>query len=211
MAFLTETFPVEISWGSTGGPGYRTRIIETGSGYEFRNQNWAKSKHKYNAATGIRNANDLDDLVAFFHLAAGRANSFRYKDWSDFKTCVITNDVANDDQILVASATGGETEIQLFKTYTIGALSVDRTIILPKQDTLLIAQNEAQLTETTDYTVDYTTGIVTLLVALSAEDLLTCGFEFDVLCRFDIDQLDLSLDSYRVSSASVPIAETREL
>ena len=211
MAFLAEEFPIEISYGSTGGPGYRTRIIETASGYEFRNQNWSASKHRYNAATGIRNAVDLDSLVAFFHIAAGRANSFRYKDWSDYKTCPTNVDVANDDQILVASATGGETEIQLFKTYTVGSLSVDREIVLPKSGTLLIAKNSVALEETTDYTVDYTTGIVTLLVALSSGDELSCGFEFYVLCRFDADDLDISLESYRVESVTVPIVETREL
>jgi uncharacterized protein (TIGR02217 family) len=211
MAFLTERFPTEISWGSTGGPGYKTRIIETASGYEFRNQNWARTKHKYNAATGIRNAADLDSLVAFFHLAAGRANSFRYKDWSDYKTCATNVDVGATDQIIIESAVGGENDIQLVKTYTVGTISVNREIVLPVEGTASITLNSVLLTETTDYTIDYDTGILTLSSALSPGDLLEGGYEFDVLCRFDADELILSLESYRVSSATVPIVETREL
>lgn len=211
MAFIDERFPIEISWGSTGGPGYRTRIIETGSGYEFTNQNWSASKHKYNAATGIRNASDLDDLIAFFHIAAGRANSFRYKDWGDYKTCTANAEVAEDDTIIVASATGGETDIQLTKAYVVGALSVARDIILPVDGTVLLSLNSISLVEDTDYTIDYDTGIITMDAALEAGDLLEGGFEFDVLCRFDTDELSINLESYQVSSTNVPIVETREL
>jgi uncharacterized protein (TIGR02217 family) len=210
MAFLTERFPVNISYGSSGGPGYKTKIVESPSGFEYRNQNWSKARHKYNAATGIQKADDLDALVAFFHLAAGRANSFGFKDWADYKTCATSQQVQNDDQVLVASATGGEQQIQLFKTYTVGAISSNRDIILPVNGTVLIALNTVQLTETTDYSINYTTGLLSLVVPLGVGDLLTAGFEFDVLCRFGVDELSLSFDAYRVNSTTVPILEVRE-
>lgn len=211
MPLLSERFPTDISYGSTGGPSYKTRIISTASGFEYRNRNWQKSRHKYNAATGIQTEDNLDDLISFFHLAAGKYNTFRFKDYKDFKTCKTSQNVAQDDVTLIADAVGGETEVQLFKTYTVGAISVNRDIIMPIASTLLLAINDILQVQNTDYTIDDTTGIVTFTDPLTANDFVTCGFEFDVLCRFDVDELPISLDAYKVGSTNIQIVEAREV
>ena len=42
MSFAEVRFPDDISYGSSGGPEYSTDIVETQSGHEQRNANWAE-------------------------------------------------------------------------------------------------------------------------------------------------------------------------
>lgn len=52
--------------GARGGPERRTQIVELTSGDEDRNASWADSRRRYDAAYGIRRADDLATVVSFF-------------------------------------------------------------------------------------------------------------------------------------------------
>ncbi|RME61845.1 MAG: TIGR02217 family protein, partial [Alphaproteobacteria bacterium] len=58
-AFHDVRFPTDISFGSSGGPGFSTSIVETASGVEQRNANWAAARARYDVGTGIRGEDDL--------------------------------------------------------------------------------------------------------------------------------------------------------
>ena len=61
-----------------------------------------------------------------------------------------------------------------------------------------------------DFTVDVLTGLVTFVSAPGNGTLITAGFEFDVPVRFDIDQVEISLSSFRAGEApNVPVIEVR--
>ena len=85
QAFHEVQFPPDISYGVAGGPEYSTDVVVTGSGYEQRNINWAQARCKYQAAHGVKNENQMKQLLAFFRNRKGRAYGFRFKDHSDYK------------------------------------------------------------------------------------------------------------------------------
>ena len=77
-------FPDDISYGSRGGPAYNTTVIVVDSGAESRNQRWSYPRHEYDVAYGVNTLARLEELLEFFHVVAGRAIGFRYKDWMDY-------------------------------------------------------------------------------------------------------------------------------
>jgi uncharacterized protein (TIGR02217 family) len=80
-------FPSVIARGAVGRPERRTEIVARVSGHEERNSPGADSRRCYNIGYGIRSADDLATVVAFFEARAGRLRGFRFKDWSDYKSC----------------------------------------------------------------------------------------------------------------------------
>ena len=79
MAFHEVRFPDNISRGARGGPERRTQIVELASGDEERNASWANSRRRYDVAYGIRRADDLAAVVAFFEARNGRLYGFRLR------------------------------------------------------------------------------------------------------------------------------------
>ena len=113
MAFQEVRFPDNISRGARGGPERRTQIVELASGAEERNASWANSRRRYDVAYGIRRADDLAAVVAFFEARNGRLHGFRFKDWADFKSCLPSQTpgpadqpigTRKADQLIIASA-----------------------------------------------------------------------------------------------------------
>ena len=98
MAFHEVRFPDNISRGARGGPERRTQIVELASGAEERNASWANSRRRYDVAYGIRRADDLAAVVAFFEARGGRLHGFRFKDWGDHKSCLPSGTPSPSDQ-----------------------------------------------------------------------------------------------------------------
>jgi len=215
MSFIeSPRFPDDISYGSSGGPGFNTDVITVNSGYETRNQNWVQSRSKYDAAFGIRTEPQLSELVTYFQSMAGKLHSFRYKDWGDFMSCDLTSVPAQNDQ-LIGSGNGTNKTFQIIKNYITGSMTRVREISKPISGTVLVEVNNILLTETVDYDINYSTGVVTLDVAPLLDrgdgnpEEVKCGYEYDVPCRFDTDELNISFEAYSVGSLSIPIIEVR--
>ncbi len=115
MAFHEVRFPAGISLGATGGPERRTEIVVVGSGAEERNSHWADSKRSYNAGYGIKSANDLHEVIAFFEERRGRLHGFRWKDWSDYKSCAPAATPSAADQA-IGLGDGVNASFQLART-----------------------------------------------------------------------------------------------
>lgn len=210
MAFIeSPRFPEDISFGTQGGPGYNTSIVVTSSGFEFANIRWQNARNTYNVAMGVRDQAEVEELIAFFHIAQGKGNPFRFKDWNDYKTSAYNNSPANTDQNF---GTGDDSTVdfQLIKTYDLGGADDNyKDIKKPIDGTVLIAIDGSPQTETTHYTIDYTTGIVTFVAAPAGAEILTWGGEFDVPVRFDTDELLLQYEFYEHGSLSVPVVEVK--
>ena len=207
MAFHEVRFPDNISRGARGGPERRTQIVELASGDEERNASWANSRRRYDAAYGIRRADDLAAVVAFFEARNGRLYGFRWKDWADFKSCLPSKTPAATDQA-IGTGDGATTDFQLVKVYTSGAQTWTRMITKPVAGTVLVAVDGTE--QTSGWSVDTTTGIVSFTTAPTAGAAITAGFEFDVPVRFDTDTLDVTLDIERLGSiTSIPLIEVR--
>ena len=207
MAFHEVRFPDDISRGARGGPERRTQIVELASGDEERNASWANSRRRYDVAYGIRRADDLAAVVAFFEARNGRLHGFRFKDWGDHKSCLPSGAPAPTDQA-IGTGHGTTTAFQLVKRYASGSQTWVRTITKPVAGTVRIALDGAE--QIAGWSVDTTTGVVTFDNAPAAGVAVTAGFAFDVPVRFDTDALDVTLDLERLGSiTSIPLLEIR--
>jgi uncharacterized protein (TIGR02217 family) len=207
MAFHEVRFPDDISRGARGGPERRTQVVELASGDEERNASWADSRRRYDAAYGIRRADDLAAVIAFFEARNGRLHGFRWKDWGDVKSSLPSTPVTPIDQVL-GNGDGATTAFQLVKRYESGSQAWVRRIVKPVAGTVRVAL--AGVDQASGWSVNATTGIVTFATAPGADVLVTAGFEFDVPVRFDTDRLDVIWDLDRLGSiASIPLVEVR--
>ena len=207
MAFHEVRFPDNISRGARGGPERRTQVVEMASGDEERNASWVNSRRRYDVAYGIRRADDLAAVVAFFEARNGRLYGFRYKDWADYKSSLPSQAISPTDQ-QIGTGTGSLKTFQLAKHYTSGAQSWTRTITKPVAGTVRVALGVAE--QMSGWTVDTTTGVVTFTAAPAGGVIVRAGFEFDVPVRFDSDTLDVTLDFERLGSiTAIPLLEIR--
>jgi uncharacterized protein (TIGR02217 family) len=210
MAFHAVRFPAGISLGATGGPERRTEIVVLGSGAEERNSRWADSKRSYNAGYGIKSVDNLHEVIAFFEERRGRLYGFRWKDWSDYKSCAPGAAPSALDQ-KIGVGDGVTAAFQLKKIYGSSFAPWARTITLPVEGTVLIAVDGiAQVPDR--YATNATTGVVTFVAEHipAAGTVVTAGFEFDVPVRFDTDQLEINLVQFEAGSIPrIPIVEIR--
>lgn len=218
MAFLeTPRFPDDISYGSQGGPSYNTSIVVIKSGHESRNINWTNTRNKFDVAYGVKNVTQLYSLIEFFHAVAGMGYGFRYKDFMDCKSSgPHTTTVSYDDQDC-DPATGDDVEVdfQLTKTYVKGAFSRQRTITKPVSGTVRVSINGAEKLQgdaTYPWSVDTATGIITFSSTPPPNgETVKAGYEFDIPCRFDTDELITVYEAYEQGNTQVPVIEIRDI
>jgi uncharacterized protein (TIGR02217 family) len=207
MAFHEVRFPDNISRGARGGPERRTQVVELASGDEERNASWANSRRRYDVAYGIRRADDLAAVVAFFEARNGRLHGFRYKDWADYKSALPSQAITATDQ-QIGTGTGSLQTFQLAKRYNSGAQTWVRTIAKPVAGTVRVALGMAE--QLSGWALDTSTGVITFTAAPAGGVIVRAGFEFDVPVRFDSDTLDVTLDFERLGSiTAIPLLEIR--
>lgn len=210
MAFHNVRFPTAVARGARGGPERRTEIVVLGSGHEERNSRWADSKRRFDAGYGIKSLDDLHAVIAFYEERRGQLHGFRWKDWSDYKSCAPSATPAALDQT-IGTGNGATTMFQLTKTYGSAYAPWTRTIVLPVAGTVAVAV-DGVVQDPGDYGVSVTTGVVTFLpgAAPGPGKPVTAGFEFDVPVRFDTDRLEIDLSDFEAGSIpQIPIVEVR--
>lgn len=209
MAFHEIRFPANLSFGSVGGPERRTEIVTLANGFEERNTPWQHSRRRYDAGVGLRSLNDVETLIAFFEARAGQLHGFRWKDWSDYKSCAPLSTPAPDDQ-LIGIGDGATTVFRLSKTYVSGLQSYTRPILKPVEGTVLVAIEGDQKIEGLEFSVNSATGEVTFVLPPDLGTRITAGFEFDVPVRFDTDTIQTSVASFQAGDVpTVPVVEIR--
>lgn len=209
MQFHEVRFPAALSFGSVGGPERRTNIVTLSNGYEERNTPWAHSRRRYDAGVGLRAMDDVSAVLSFFEARRGQMHGFRWKDWSDFKSCKPSGTVADDDQ-LIGLGDGVQTEFQLNKTYRSGDASYNREIAKPVSGTVTISIAGNPQNEGADFEVDLEHGVIVFAVAPEDDREVTAGFEFDVPVRFDTDRIHTSAATFQAGEVpSIPVVEVR--
>jgi len=209
MNFHEVRFPASLSFGSVGGPERRTDIVTLANGFEERNTPWAHSRRRYDAGLGMRSLDDIQTLIAFFEARQGQMYGFRWKDWSDYKSCAASAEVDKGDQAM-GQGDGVTTEFQLVKTYDSGGVSYVRPIVKPVQGTVKIGLDQDEAREGVDFEVDLNSGLVQFAVPPAEGVEVTAGFEFDVPVRFDTDRIQVSVASFQAGDVpNVPVVEVR--
>ena len=201
MSFHEVRLPARLAFGSTGGVERRTEVVTLGSGHERRSTPWAQGRRRYLIGAGLRSLDDMAALTAFFEARRGRLYGFRFRDFSDFKSCAPGRTVASTDQV-IGTGDGETTAFQLVKDY--GGLGHE--IRKPVAGSVRVAVDGVEV----GFTADAATGVVTLEAAPGAGAVVTAGFEFDTPVRFDADRIEVTLETFEAGRmAAVPLVEVR--
>lgn len=213
MGFHDIRFPDSISWGSSGGPGYKHQVISLPTGAEEIVATQSLPRWTFDVAEGVKSSADANELRRFYIARNGLSNSFRFKDWLDFtsKDDGVSAYASTDQNI--GTGNGTTTAFQLRKEYGDAAASVYRTLTKPVSGTVTVAVNGVTQTSpgwTYPWSVNTTTGIVTFTTAPPASQAVTAGYEFDCEVRFgsEVDEvLSWTHDAYESHSARIPLIE----
>lgn len=291
MTFHDTRLPVDLERGALGGPGFKTTVTPLGSGKEQRNIDWARTRAEFDIGYGLMDQNSvlleatIDNLLAFFYTREGRAHTFRFKDWSDYKigdfdnpqadnqviaiggTAVtltettisftgtdtiadsgndlekflvgdyieISGSASNNGTFLVSTTSAGTITVPsgivnegagasvtitllretdpIFKRYTDGGIDYDRPVTHLVAGRFKVLIDNIVQTETTNYTIDLLTGIITWVGGFwpAVGDSIQVALEFDIPMRFDTDKLQLNLLMFaRGSWENIPIVEDKQ-
>lgn len=209
-SFHDVTFPINVAFGSSGGPERSTEIVRLGSGREKRNQRWSRSRRRYDAGYGVENLDSLHEVVEFYEARRGPLYGFRFRDPMDWKSCAPLQDPRASDQ-LIGTGNGTSSTFQLLKTYGQEFDAYERVIEKPREGSVIVMVDGEVISDGAGFTVDTNTGQVTF----SAENIptmgasITAGFEFDVPVRFEMDNLTINLTAF--SAGEVPTISLLEI
>jgi len=200
--FHDVRFPISLAFGASGGPEFTTQITQLSSGKEYRNAPHSLPRRKYDAIAGIKSKEQLYEITKFFISRKGQLCSFRFFDPFDHCSCSIERTPSELDQTL-AQGDGMTTEFQLIKDYD----RLKRPITKPVKNSVLIAV-DGESVSPPDVAIDYLTGIITFASPPNAGAVLTAGFSFDTVVRFDTDFLDMTLEDFGAGQMrSLPMVE----
>lgn len=207
--FHEVRFPASLSFGSVGGPERRTDVVTLANGFEERNTPWRHSRRRYDAGVALRSLDDIEALIAFFEARQGQVFGFRWKDWTDFKSCGATAEPGPEDQV-IAVGDDVTAAFRLVKRYRSGEQVYDRPICKPVAGTVQVALGDVPQKEGVHFEVDTATGLVTFDHPPNVGAEIRAGFEFDVPVRFATDRIETSLASFQAGEVpSVPVVEVR--
>ena len=204
-AFHNVSLPLEFSLGATGGPHWRTDVVELASGGEYRNSQWSAPKRRWDVGGAVKSLEDLSALTAFFNARRGRLHGFRFKDVSDFSSAALSEPVSPLNEPL-GVGDGERTNFQLIKTDYSGEQSFQRRITKPVSGTVRVGIDGQE--QTSNWSIDHMTGIISFSTAPEESAIITAGYEFDTAVRFDTDRLEIAMDSIGAGRLlSAPIVE----
>ncbi len=205
MNFHEVRFPAPLSAGSSGGPERRTEIVELRNGFEERNSPWAHSRRRYDAGLGVRSLDDLAEVIAFFEARRGQLFGFRWKDWTDFKSCRPSQAPGPFDQP-IGVGDGARVAFELVRRYASGDAAYLRPIRKPVDGTVRVGVAGVEVAAS----VDHVAGLVRFAEPPAGGAEVTAGFEFDVPVRFDADRIATSLTGFAAGEIpSIPVVEVR--
>ena len=191
MSFHNVRLDPNISYGTEGGPEFKTVVQPTASGHEYRIQRGAQARHRYRFDKSLMLPATWAALLEFYYARRGALHGFRFKDLRDFSTHVngIGTPTALDE--VIGTGDGTEDTFQLFAEYDPSGLNpYIRTLSLPVAGSVLVAVDG---TPTTAFSITNPGGLITLNTPPANGEIVTAGCYFDVPVRFVNDQEQLAL------------------
>jgi uncharacterized protein (TIGR02217 family) len=183
------------------------KIAAQEGGFERVGRRWTRPLNLFTAVPmGDRDEVTIQRILYFWHAMHGRATTFLFKDWTDYKSCSVDTDITAVDQPLETFVLGdATTAYQLTKVYQVGPITQVREITQPKGDTIIIANatGDAQ----TDFTLDEATGVLKPGGSFSGTPH-SWGGEFYVPVRFD-SELDMQVVDKEIQTVGFTLREKR--
>lgn len=205
--FIDERLLEYVSYGFEGGPTFLTTSAELVSGWDQRNAERTRPRHRFVAPYDSVKQEFHEQLKAAYIACLGPVGSFRFKDWSDYVL----------DDVVVGTSDGNTgQEIQIVKPYTFATTTINRTITKPCDSTVWTQANgyvedapalvvTADDTPITPTSIDYSTGIITLTEA--AGKVIRVSGHFDVPVHFEEDSLNFTIVEYQAHNATIALIE----
>lgn len=187
-------YPINLSYGSTFGPGFNAAIIEGQSGRSQRIPRLEQPLYGGDLATGIRGLDEFLTLRTFYIARQGAAYGFRFTDPLDNTSAADGVSASSDTDQNLGEGDGSNTLFQLRKQYTDSLITRNRAIEKPVAGTVTVSIDDSG---TGAFSVNTATGVVTMNTAPLAGEVIKAGFDFHVPVRFtkDVD------DGMRVNMA----------
>jgi uncharacterized protein (TIGR02217 family) len=194
MTFYRALLPPCFNEGSEAYPVRPVDIVRSASGSPIRRSRRSQSYREFQVTFSIRRRNDILDIISHYEVMGGSEHSFPMRDKFDFRSGRPDDPVTSLDATLLTTAGGPADGVtatfQAQKQYRFTltdntVIAVNRTIKVIKTGSLLVAVNGVLQTETTNYTVNYDTGVITFTggsipAGGSPAATVTAGFEFYV-------------------------------
>lgn len=200
MAFDEVELDRRIAAGSQSGPSFDVDILTTDGGQETRLIRGGVARRYADISYGITTQEEAASVISFFKERQGPLRGFRFWDRTDHASTVNGERAGitpTDQQIGLGD--GSRVAFPLRKVYgPSGPNPYFRMITKPIAGTVRVAVDGTE--QTSGWSVDTATGIVTFGTAPSDTALVTAGFEFCVPMRFNVERnvpLRISLDSFQ--------------
>lgn len=203
----TPVFPICPGYGFTSDPFFLVKIIEREGGFERVDRKWSQARRQFDGVPLTdREMGDVENILYFWLAVGGMSESFRFRDYTDYKSCKTFATPAAGDQPLAVNGNspGG---FVLTKQYAVGPFTHVRRIFRPRGDTIIIA-NEANAVQS-DWTLDESSGVLIPGGGFAGTPTSWAG-EFDVLCRFNANFAP-TIANKEILQADVSVIEKREL
>lgn len=205
QAFDDVAFPLALGRDASVAPGFSTSVTVTASGFERRNSLWSDARLRFDVGPGIRSAEELGVLLAFFRARRGAARGFRLRDPYDNASNGMTGTPTMLDQEL-GRGDGHGTDFPLVKRYGEGDPQV-RRITRPVAGSVTVSLDGARA----DGWTLAPGGRIVFARPPAAGVMVRAGFRFDVPVRFEQDELQVTGHGVAAGEVpAVPVIEIRE-
>lgn len=210
MAHLDLEFPRDIAEGCQAVIERRDEVVTLASGHEETNQRWSRSRRSWDAGLGLRSGEDLAAVVSFFEQVRGRANSFRFRDWLDWRSSVGGAAITATDQA-AGVGDGVQTVFQIQKRYGL-VNTYFRPIALPHPASLRVAVAGEEVL--TGWSLSAIGGKLVFSSPPPPGAVVAAGFSYDVPVRFSESTLSVSWAYFNStrgagSAPAIPLLEVR--
>lgn len=194
IGFHEVRFPEDVSWGSKGGPVYKTQVFTSHRGWEKRNIDWSQPMMQFNAAYGIRTDAQILNVINFFNARQGRLFGFRYKSWTNYRV----------ESAPIATGDGESLRLPLYKFFGFaGARHYKRLRKIVRGSVTNVSAGGEVLIEGEDFRIDYDGGeIVTNAAVGHGIPIMALTLEFDEPVRFEEDSVENVIEQYNNNSLS---------
>ena len=205
VEFDEVRFPEDVSYGSSGGPTFKTSIFEAYRGGEKRNIDWASPLMEFDVSYGIKTDDQMARVIAFFNARQGKLRGFRYKNWANYQ-------IINDN---IAIGDGVSTRLPMIRTYGFPATQTYKRLYKIVQGSVTgVTVGPETLTEGIDFSIDYNSGEIIFSSDRAPGEgipVKAATLEFDEPVRFDTDNLTAVIEGFNNSSVSaLPLVGIRD-
>lgn len=205
VEFDEVRFPTDVSYGSSGGPIFKTQVFEGYSGTEKRNIDWASPMMQFDVAYGIKTDAQMSAVIEFFNAREGKLRGFRYKNWANYQ---ISNGI-------IAVGNGLDSRLPLIRTYGFPATQTYKRLYKIVQGSVTgVSIGAESLTEGEDFVIDYNSGEIifeTTRIPGEGIPVKAVNLEFDEPVRFDTDDLQITIEAFNNNSiGQLPLVGIRD-